>query len=69
MTSCHSLPIDETIEIICDNLFSNALRYHGKTRHELENFLALQLKTVTSYLTVCYISYINRLMASRWEVH
>jgi hypothetical protein len=39
-----NIPLDETIDIICNRLFCNAVRYHGLTQPELRKLLGFAVK-------------------------
>jgi hypothetical protein len=39
-----NIPLDETIDIICNRLFCNAVRCHGLTQPELRKLLGFAVK-------------------------
>jgi hypothetical protein len=51
-----NIPLDETIEIIADRLFSNAIRFHDLTRSEFKQLLIVLSKTAISCSMVPYIN-------------
>jgi hypothetical protein len=60
-----SIPFDETIDIICNRLFCNAVRYHGLTQPELRKLLGFAVKTVTSCLMAFYTTRLTGWLCDR----
>ena len=58
-----NIPLDETIDIISNCVFANAVRFHGLTRCEFRKLLCFAVKNCHFFLMGFYT---NRLMVLLW---
>ena len=61
-----NIPVNETIDVISNSLFSNCQFFNGLDRSEFHKLLSLSVITATLFSMA---SYTNKLTAWQWIVH